>query len=294
MAVNAAKIRVGAPDLMMLDATTASPVDIGASTGGAVLQYNATYFPVEIDQTILAATAYKTKEEILFSVTLVQQQASTLVAAMSLQSSVKTTTASGTMAAMTPAPTVTNNGTPASTTYVYDVVPFNYNGDGVPVDSASFTTGPATLTSVNSLTITWTEVPPGATGVKIVRKTGGASQGLIATLFSFAVPGSFIDTGLVATAYVAATAQPATPNIDMVTFGGDLSVPTHTFDWAVPKNDGTQNHWLGHLYKCYSGKAISIDWMKTKQADLTKFELSCLADTTRAVGAQAGYVAELY
>src|ERR1035437_9171557 len=109
MAVNYTKIRLGAPDSMILDAALSSFIDLGASSGGAQLAYNATYFPIEIDQTILPATAYKTKEEIMFSVALVQSQASTLLAAMSLGTDLLTTTAAGTMGT-SPTPSVVVNG----------------------------------------------------------------------------------------------------------------------------------------------------------------------------------------
>ena len=140
MAVNSAKIRLGAPDLMILDSATSAPTDLGASSGGAVLAYNATYFPVEIDQTIMAAIAYKTKEEITFSVTLVQSQISTLVAAMSLPTTNATTVASGTMGTG-PTCTVTPTGGAAGS-YSYMVIPFNYNGDKFAPAITSITTGP--------------------------------------------------------------------------------------------------------------------------------------------------------
>lgn len=362
MAVNSAKIRLGAPDLMILDSATSAPTDLGASSGGAVLAYNATYFPVEIDQTIMAAIAYKTKEEITFSVTLVQSQISTLVAAMSLPTTNATTVASGTMGTG-PTCTVTPTGGAAGS-YSYMVIPFNYNGDKFAPAITSITTGPTTLSAAAYNTIAWTTVPAGATGVKIVRLAGGAATGLLVTIYNV-TPSSFPDTGVTATAYtpqngyaslgtttfsattavdsvatfatgqfvgsyviagasissvvtassgttltfaswtggtptsatpfyVSMPAAPATPNMATVSFGGNLAVVTHTFDWAVPKNDGTQNHWLGHLYNCYSGKAVSIDYMRTKQTDLSKLELEALANTALPVGFQAGYLTEMY
>ncbi len=294
MAVNRSKIRLGAPDLMMLDAGAASPVDLGASSGGATLAYNATYFPVEIDQTILAAVAYKTKEDILFSVTLVQSQATILAASMSVQTSNLSTVASGTMG-IGGAPTLATFGTAGSTSYSYAAVPFNYNGDSQGAAAVTIATGPATLSSTNGINVNYPAAPAGAVGWKIVRTAGGNAQGVIAVIYSTAA-GTFSDTGItpITTPYTLPATSVATPNQDTLTFGGDLSVPLHTFDYAVPKNDGTVNHWWGHLNSCFSSKAVQIDYKRDKQTDLAKCELQALANTSLPVGQQAGWLREMY
>lgn len=49
-------------------------VDLGGSVGGAELVYTPTNFLVEIDQVIQSVAVFKTKEEFIFSVALVQYQ----------------------------------------------------------------------------------------------------------------------------------------------------------------------------------------------------------------------------
>ena len=360
MTVNLTKIRVGAPDLMLLDAMTTTPVDLGASTGGATLTYNPTYYAPDIDQSTLPVYVARTKEEISFKANVPQVSALLLVAAWSLPTSNKVTTASGTMSTAATC-TVTPTGGSA-TAYDYIVVPFNYNGDHFPAAIGSTAAGVATLSATAYNTIAWATIPAGATGVKIIRLVGGSSQGLVATLQSYNVPGSWVDTGTAATTYTpaggyasqgsttftAATAvdstatfsvgqwasavviagasigtttgatngttlggitwtggtpssatpfyvcpaSVATPNTDTVSFGGSVYVPGHTLDWAVPKNDNTQNHWLGHLYNVYSSKSIALDYSKTKETGLNTLELTALASLTQTAGSQAGYVTE--
>jgi hypothetical protein len=104
-------------------------------------------------------------------------------------------------------PTVTPQGTAASTNYSYKISAIGPNGVwGAEGSAGSTSTGAATLTTVNNNKITWTAVS-GAVGYVIDRTVGGATQGVI----GYASPGQattgFVDSGLVATAY----AQNVTP-----------------------------------------------------------------------------------
>lgn len=303
MATQYSKIRLGAPDYMVLDASLAVPIDLGASTGGVTMAYNATYLPIEIDQTILPASAFKTKEEIMLSMSLVQEQVSTIAVAYSLQASYKSTVLAGTTASPSGVTTVPQ-GTAASTSYTYTVVPLGVSGgnatlagvavpqDGIPSATANTATGPTTLNTVNYNFISWTNVASATLGYRIIRTVGGGSTGAIGTVPQ-GVTG-FIDTGILATTYVNSSIQATNSNVDTVTFGGDLSVPTHTFDWAVPKNDGTANHWVGHLRKVFSAKQVTTNFARDKVTEIAKVELMALADTTQAVGNQAGSLQEEY
>lgn len=293
MAVAYQRIRLGAPDSMILDANTATPIDLGASTGGATLAYSCTYLGVEIDQTILPANAYKTKEDIIFSVSLVQETASLVAAAMSLGTDLITTTAAGPMT--TPAtPVITTAGTAGVVTWGYQVIAVGPNGDSIPSIAGTTTTGNAALTTTNYNIVTWAANAGAFLGYKIYRSASGgtpASTGLIATLGPGAT--TFNDTGIAATAYTLTVANPTNSAQDQLFFGGRLSVPFHVFDWQVPKNDGTGNKWLGHLNRCFSSKPVTIDYKRDKVTEVAKMELMALADTTQATGRQAGWLAEL-
>ena len=302
MAVNPQKIRVGACDSMVLFNT----VDLGASTGGVELNYNATVLAVEIDQAIMPIQAYKTKEEVDFAVSLVQAQmnlVATAYAYLNATSNPVTTTAAGILngGASTACPSLTSltlTGTAATTTYTYQIVPFNSNGDGVPsaaTGTDTTTTGPASLSASTYFTLVHPGNVSGAVGYKIWRSTGGPSQGIIGTVYGNA-GFTFNDTGLAAAAggYVAPTTNPATPNVDQFAFGNQMNVPSGNFDFSVPHNDGTSNHLRGHFYKAYSSKAIKLDFMRTKVSELSKVSLGLLADTTKPAGQQAGYLVDEY
>jgi hypothetical protein len=296
MTVNLTKIRVGAPDLMIIDAAGSTPVDLGASTGGATLSYAPTYFAPDIDQSTLPVYVARTKEEISFKANIPQVSALLLVTAFSLPGTNKVTTAAGTLGTSPTATLVVNAGG-ASGAYSYQVVPYTNAGDGVPATATSTAVGPTVLSAVNSITISWASVPAGANGVKIVRTAAQGAQGtgLLAVIPGTQLPGSWTDTGAIApTAYTPSGTAPATPNQDTVSFGGSVYVPGHTIDWAVPKNDNTTNHWLGHLYNVYSGKSIALDYSKTKETALTTLELIALANLAQPQGQQAGYLIEQY
>lgn len=114
----------------------------------------------------------------------------------------------GTVAAVAQ-PTVANVGTPGSTTYGYKVVAVTADGDTVPSTERTTTTGNATLDGTNKNRITWV-APTALTGVitnyKILRSTGGATQGRISTVAGNVL--TLDDTGLVASAYTPAGSAP--------------------------------------------------------------------------------------
>src|ERR1019366_2788530 len=110
------------------------------------------------------------------------------------------------------------NGTPGSTSYSYQIFNYDSNGDGIPATAVTIATGPTTLTSVNSITITLPASVAGQTGFGIMRTVGGGSTGLLQRVADNAI--SYTDTGLAATAYVASIAQPATPAGDFFNIGG--------------------------------------------------------------------------
>ncbi len=114
-------------------------------------------------------------------------------------------------------PTITPQGTTGATTYGYKIVATN--GAGVTAASTEGTTatGNATLSSSNFNRITWTAVT-GATGYKVYRTTGAATQGLISTITS----GSTVtldDTGLVGGGETAET-------VNTTSYVGIGAVPT--------------------------------------------------------------------
>lgn len=99
-----------------------------------------------------------------------------------------------TLVLITPgAPLVSPQGTVGATTYSYKVVATNSLGHSIASSAGTTTTGNAALSGVNFNQLTWTQVPR-ATGYKIYRTVGGATQGLIATLGDVATTN---DTGLV-------------------------------------------------------------------------------------------------
>jgi hypothetical protein len=291
MAVQAAKVRLGAPTAQWLDWGASTPVELGASTGGAQLAYNATYTTVECDQAIVPITAYKTKEEVVYSVSVIQESAANLLVAFGLGSDLLTTTVAGAMTTPS-APAVSIVGTAGSQTISYEVVAIGPNGDSMPSTAGTTSTAPTTLSATSYAQLTWTPSPGAYLGQRVIRTAGGGSQGVIAVLSPTA--NSLSDTGLPATAYTAAVANPQNSNLDKVSFGGRMSVPFHTFDWQIPKNDGTNNYWIGHLARCFSARQVTTDWKRDKVTEISKVELMGIGDFTQVTGYMLGYLGELY
>jgi hypothetical protein len=90
-------------------------------------------------------------------------------------------------------PTVDASGTTGAETYGYVIVATNGAGTTDASPEGQTVEGNATLDGTNFNTVTWTEVAF-ARGYKVYRVTGGATQGLIATLGTI---GTLNDTGLV-------------------------------------------------------------------------------------------------
>lgn len=293
MAGNWNQIRLGSPDVIMLDWATASPIDLGFTVGGATLAANATYLAIEVDQCIMPAAAYKTKEEYMFSFAGAQESASLIAAAMSLGTDLITTTAAGVMTTPT-TPVITNGGAAGVVAYSYQIVGVTPNGDSIPSVAGTTSTGNATLTTTNFNTITWPATAGAYLGYKVIRSASSGSPGttgLIATVGPGAV--TFNDTGLAATTYTPIAINPTNSAQDQLFFGGRLAVPFHTLDWQVPKNDGTGNKWVGQLRRVFSSKAVTLDYKRDAATQVAKYEFMALADTTQVTGRQAGFLAEL-
>jgi hypothetical protein len=90
--------------------------------------------------------------------------------------------------------------------YSYQVVPYNDVGDDVPPTATSTAAGPTTLDATHYIDVNWTAVG-GVTGYKIIRLTGGPSQGLIGVALAGTL--TFRDTGVAAQAYTPSGANPA-------------------------------------------------------------------------------------
>lgn len=104
-----------------------------------------------------------------------------------------------------PTPVVTPTGG-AAATQSYQVVSVNLNGDTTVSTTGTTAVGPTTLDGTHFNTISWT-LATGATGYRVLRTVGGATQGQITTGGGLpATTTSLVDNGLVATAYTPAGA----------------------------------------------------------------------------------------
>jgi hypothetical protein len=82
MAPNIQKIRLGAPDSQTLTIGAAA-TELGATSGGAELDYNPTILAIEIDQALMPVASYKTKEELTYATVMNQFQLSLVALAWS-------------------------------------------------------------------------------------------------------------------------------------------------------------------------------------------------------------------
>lgn len=92
----------------------------------------------------------------------------------------------------------------------------------------------------------------------------------------------------------AVTTASGTPNTDTLYFGGQVSMQSGTFDFSVPKNDGTTNKLRGHFNNCVSFKPLKLNYQREKSTELSKVELVALADLTQVQGQQAGWLRDEY
>jgi hypothetical protein len=119
------------------------------------------------------------------------------------------------------APTVAPAGTPGTTTYGYEIVAVTADGDTPPSPEQRITNGFAVLTAPNGNVISWTApaaLAEAITGYKVLRSTGGATQGLLGTVDEDIL--TFTDTGGVATTYTPAVSNPG--QIAVVAGPGEL------------------------------------------------------------------------
>src|SRR5205823_4759326 len=106
-------------------------------------------------------------------------------------------------------PTVVPAGTTGATTYGYKVAAVTGNGDTPLSTERTISNGNANLTAPNGNTVTWvapTALSGTITGYKVIRSTGGASQGLLTTVSAATL--TYTDTGTAASAYSAAGSNP--------------------------------------------------------------------------------------
>lgn len=285
MATKPKNIYLGAPDSIILDYNTAAQVDLGATQGGVTVHYKPTVALAEIDQSLGPVAVWKTKEEATVEMSLAQQEVPKFLAAMSVNPAGDTLTSASTLTTIGTVPALVVNGTGAATSYSYEVFAFTAQGDGIPSTAVTTAAGPATLTSVNSITVTLPALPAGAIGFGVIRTVGGASQGLLFRLAGNAT--SITDTGYAATTYVASATQPATNATDSGTIGGTVAASVHQLDIAVPLNNGaaTSPHIRYRFPKAYFNGDIQLDYKREKET-VYKVVLGVLADPTLAVGQQ--------
>jgi hypothetical protein len=120
-----------------------------------------------------------------------------------LLAAAQTALRAGSPSLASPTPSIAVTGAAAGT-QTYQVVATNGNGDTTPSSTASTDGGgPTTLDGTHYNTLSWAAAL-GATGYKVIRLSGGPSQGLIATLPRTSL--SFPDTGVPATVYTPAGA----------------------------------------------------------------------------------------
>jgi hypothetical protein len=285
------KYRLGAPAQIWLNYNLKNQYDVGTSMGGVVFSYKPTYFDAIADQAIAAVQRWRTEEHADVVLSLPEVCVTNMLIAMGYTAGSDTATASGTQA-VGGTITLTVNGTPGTTGYSYQIAAINSNGDGIPPTAVAATTGAATLTSVNSITINLPTAPAGATGFRIIRSASAgtpASTGLIGTVADNAT--SFTDTGIVATAYTPSAAQPATPATDSFTLGGQVYVPAYQLDVAVPRNDGSGLNWRYRFWSVTADGTTAIDWKRDKNSEIS-LTLSCLANLGQATGAFFGKITD--
>lgn len=287
MAVNATKIRMGAPDAMTLFGS----IDVGASQGGCELTYTPTNFKVMIDQAFMPAKVFRAEEEFNFKVGVAEYTARNLLATMGYTPTGVVTTATGSLGAPG-IPVLAVVGTAGAVTYSYTWVAFCSNGDSIPSAVGTTAVGPTTLGALNYITVQPPAAVTGAVGYRLIRTVGGTSQGLIGTWYG--TPPVVSDTGLAATAYTPAAVAPAYPNSDRANFGGGILTTPGSWDWSVPKQDGTTCRLRGHFNLVWSAKAVKIDYKRDKNTDLVALELQALADLTQPAGQQGGWLTEEY
>lgn len=118
------------------------------------------------------------------------------------------------------APAVITVGTAGATAYDYEVVAVGQTGDTLPSTATAIATGNAALSGANYNQITRAALPAHATGWRVLRTVGGATQGDISGVLP-AAQTVLDDTGLPAVAYVPVGANPP---VDLVLVGSPSEV----------------------------------------------------------------------
>jgi hypothetical protein len=282
------KYRLGAPAQIWLNYNLKTQYDVGTSMGGVVFTYKPTYFDAIADQAIAAVQRWRTEEHADVVLSLPEVSVQNLLIAMGYTAGSDTAAAAGTLGVAGVA-TLATNGTPASTSYSYQIFNFDSNGDGIPATAVTIATGPVTLTSLNSITITLPASVAGQTGFGIMRTVGGGSTGLLWRVADNAI--SFTDTGLVATTYTPSAAQPVTPASDLFYIGGQTYVPSYQLDVAVPRNDGSGLNWRYRFWSVTADGNVTIDWKRDKNSEIS-LTMSCLANLGQNVGSFFGKITD--
>jgi Multicopper oxidase len=152
------------------------------------------------------------------------------------------TTTAVVLLAAAAAPTVAPLGTAGTTTWSYEIVASNANGDAIPSPAGTTALGNATLSATNYNHITWAPVV-NATSYKVLRTAAGGSPVTVGVLGSL-VATAFDDQGAVATAYVANTANPvafpATSSFVLTATTGYITTPdgNSIFMWGYANGNG--------------------------------------------------------
>lgn len=115
------------------------------------------------------------------------------------------------------APTLTVEGTGASTTYTYAIVALDVLGNAIAGATATTNSGPTTLNGINYIQIHWTQVA-GAWSYNVYRTVGGTTQGNIKNVLQSTVS-TVNDTGLTGDG----TSLPAT-SVGVLQFSTDTGI----------------------------------------------------------------------
>jgi hypothetical protein len=142
-----------------------------------------------------------------------------------------------------PADPVASPGRTSLTTWSYQIVAFNGNGDGIP-SAAGTVASYFDLSVTNYNTITWSAVP-NAAGYRILRTVAGNSPNALGLMGSFGTGTlTFDDTGVPATPYVASifnpVVTPATSSFVLNATTGYITTPDGNamFMWGYANGNG--------------------------------------------------------
>ncbi len=149
------------------------------------------------------------------------------------------------------APTISNQGTPASTTISYKIVAKQSDGSYSAASSAgTTTTAAATLTGVNFNRLTWTDQTAATGGFDIYRTAAGGTPSTTGKIGSVAAGvATFDDTGLAGDSGTA----PATGVDNVILLGADGSSYPNKLkgeEFALVRWNGAAIHGKGNTIAC--------------------------------------------